>query len=469
MSVILSRSKYKVPKGGGTGSLHNHLKLKHPAIYAQLKEPTTTASENSNSILKFVQPNPTAKMETLTQETFQLKLISHVICSNQPFTLVEEVEFRKLLNYCLGSNSTTIKIPKSANTMKKWIEDFYVEQLSELQEEILQNTSRISFVIDCWTSSNQQPFQGVVANYIDSNWNLRTQVIDLTIMEGEHTGVNIAGSFAHVLDLFSLWDKLLSVTTDNASNMDTFFREFQKLCSTKNLPFLEKDCRVRCLAHIMNLACQDIITSADTETSAEEIESDDENDEDFNQNFSGTGAQAEEFLLEKLRKGVAGIRKSPQRREIFKMKCALAKLPIKTLILDVKTRWNSTFWMMHRCQELRIPYDATIKSVPKLKKYSLSDHEWARISDLVQLLNPFREATEMISNAHSPTLSSTSAVYQVLFDQLNQAVRNTTTRAVQQVDEENWYIKAIRAGQDKLHKYYPSADGLAYIISTGLT
>jgi hypothetical protein len=44
---------------------------------------------------------------------------------------------------------------------------------------------------------------------------------------------------------------------------------------------------------------------------------------------------------------------SPQKREKFSRFCEANHLPDKEVILDVKTRWNSTYLMIERSCELR--------------------------------------------------------------------------------------------------------------------
>jgi len=53
--------------------------------------------------------------------------------------------------------------------------------------------------------------------------------------------------------------KINSVTTDNARNNDTFFKEFEKICIENYVEFNHNQNHVRCLAHIMNLAVQKIL------------------------------------------------------------------------------------------------------------------------------------------------------------------------------------------------------------------
>jgi len=54
-----------------------------------------------------------------------------------------------------------------------------------------------------------------------------------------------------------------------------------------------------------------------------------------------------------LRTLIAKIRASPQRLDKFSAQCAAFKIKDKKLILDVKTRWNSTYDMIVRARELQ--------------------------------------------------------------------------------------------------------------------
>lgn len=76
---------------------------------------------------------------------------------------------------------------------------------------------------------------------------------------------------------YNLLSKILSVTTDNATNMDTLFEELEKLYSELGITFDSKNYRTRCFDHIMNLACQAMIRSIG-DGDATEYPSDSESD-----------------------------------------------------------------------------------------------------------------------------------------------------------------------------------------------
>lgn len=312
------------------------------------------------------------------------------------------------------------------------------------------NESKVSYVIDCWTSSNQHPFQGVIARWVNNDWELCSTVLDLTILNGSHKGENIAAFFYDVLKDYSLLEKVLSVTTDNASNMDTMFDELEKLLCEAGITFDSKNYRIRCFAHILNLACQDMIRAIG-DGDAVKYPSDDENDEEEDL------AKAKVLpVVAKMRKGIVAIRDSPQRREIFHRQCVAATIKPKELLRDVRTRWNSTETMMERAKELKQPFDLTLRSIPKLRKYVLDESEWEKIDELLALLALFKEATEMLSNDHSPTVSRVSAVYQALFDhlekfktiehELSEPPSKRTKRNASVTLKPSWLIEAAERG-----------------------
>jgi hypothetical protein len=61
--------------------------------------------------------------------------------------------------------------------------------------------------------------------------------------------------------LLSILSKMLGITCDNAKNMDSLFENFEVLCEEEGIEFDTSNQRVRCLAHIINLAAQSALKS----------------------------------------------------------------------------------------------------------------------------------------------------------------------------------------------------------------
>jgi hypothetical protein len=53
----------------------------------------------------------------------------------------------------------------------------------------------------------------------------------------------------------------MACTTDNASNNDTMMNALEKTCDERNIAFSAYNNHVRCLAHIINLAAQDALST----------------------------------------------------------------------------------------------------------------------------------------------------------------------------------------------------------------
>lgn len=399
-----------------------------------------------------------AVIPTITKEDVKQKLLKLLVCTDQPFSFVEDEFFREFINY-VSKEDTNVELP-CRQTIRTWISEAYLERRQKLKDYLGRNSSKISFTIDGWTSSNQFCFQAVIASWIDDNWCLQHAVLDVTMIEGSHTGENLAYYFAKVLDEFELWDKFFGLTSDNAGNMNTMAVIMEARAKEKNQQsmFSSKDYRIRCMAHIINLACKVILRCVDNSINQSSNDNEDEDASPGN-------------VISKLRKSVVKIRGSPQRRAFFVEQCKIFKVDPKNLVRDVDTRWNSTLDMLERAFELKKPLDIALTTY-SFDAYKLSEEEWKQVELLIEVLKPFRDATYLLSS-QEPVLSSTVQVYEILFEHMEsylpKAVTKTSYRVRTQENPERypqWLVDAAEAGWSKLKEYYPTADGLAYSVAT---
>lgn len=195
----------------------------------------------------------------LTKDSFKSALVEFVVDTNQPFSIVDNPKFQKLV-YLISKDSVATQMP-GRTLMTSNVQEHYARMKQVIIQELVQLKSKVSLVIDCWTSSNGAAFQGVIARYIGQDWILRTFPLDLTALSGPHSGDNIAHALLPVVSEFGIIEKIGTITTDNAGNMDTFFASFANLMEAKGQTFDKCNQRVRCLAHIVNLSAKSAIES----------------------------------------------------------------------------------------------------------------------------------------------------------------------------------------------------------------
>ncbi|CAG8805997.1 6908_t:CDS:2, partial [Gigaspora rosea] len=89
---------------------------------------------------------------------------------------------------------------------------------------------------DLWTSPHNKGFISVTAHYIDEDWTLRETLINFSLLNRKHDGINISNGFFKVIKAYGITLKLLAITLDNAANNGTFVRELEiKLKNEENI------------------------------------------------------------------------------------------------------------------------------------------------------------------------------------------------------------------------------------------
>jgi hypothetical protein len=223
------------------------------------------------------------------------------------------------------------------------LEELYLTQRSELKDKLNSFKSKYSLTCDVWTSKNQLSFFGFTIHYINDEWVMQNPLLAFKYLEGEHDGLSLSKAFIEELEAYGIAERLLGVTADNASNNKTMMVHLQSYYEEKypNAGFSVSWNQMECLAHVLNLGAQQILNQFKQPVEKETYEA--------SSNSSDRMVSAVSRLSFLCRK----IRVSPKLRRLMEKICHQKGLVYLVPIIDVSTRWNSTFDMLTRALEIR--------------------------------------------------------------------------------------------------------------------
>ena len=166
-----------------------------------------------------------------------------------PFHVVENSFFRELLAWF--SPKLAKEVPRSYNVIKGWIMDAFKEKKIEIKTMISRLKSNIHLSFDLWTLDNSLALLGVVAHFVDKDYQLRTIMLALRRITGSYSGENLAYTLEQIIEEFEITGRLGYFVLDNAESNNTCIEYLLKNIA----PYLQKKHRrLRCIGHIINLA-----------------------------------------------------------------------------------------------------------------------------------------------------------------------------------------------------------------------
>jgi hypothetical protein len=130
----------------------------------------------------------------------------------------------------------------------------------------------------------------------------------------------------------------------------------------------------------------------------------------------------------------------------------------KELIIDVRTRWNSTHDMIKCALELRGPLDNITIADPDLGAYKLTAEEWQLLEDVLQYFAVFKVVSDNLCATSHPTLATAVPAYNLLMDSLEDYRDAPSTPGA--------IKEAADAAIDKLKTYYTGAGAEIYPVGT---
>ena len=257
--------------------------------------------------------------------------------------------------------------PNRTRLSEELIPALYESIKSKLYAE-LQSSEAVSLTCDGWTSRATQSFLTVTCHFVNKNWELSSKILQTDHFEGSHTGQKIGFELKSVMTDWGISEKVGVITVDNASNM------------TVAVEVSGVDLKLGCFAHTLNLASNKALNIPSLDK-----------------------------ILGKVRSVVTYFHKSNISTEILKEKQVALQMPKHKLIIDCKTRWNSTYQMLQRFLEQRPAILATllddrVKRADKTKVVSgLSDSDIQICEDFVSNMDVMLTATLVLCEEKSPT------------------------------------------------------------------
>ena len=195
--------------GGSTTGLIKHLKIHG-------------VTSSGKTLARGPMDNFTKGEFIFDQQKSRELLVKLIVSQDLPFTFTESQEF----NDYVHSLRPEVKI-YSGDTNRSDIDKLFEKEKEKVKTRLLNAPGKMSFTLDCWTSSSCLPFMGITCHFIDRMWNLNEIVIGFKLLEGPHTGSNLADVFEQTMTEFSI-DKAFAITSDSASNNHTLSKELEK-------------------------------------------------------------------------------------------------------------------------------------------------------------------------------------------------------------------------------------------------
>ena len=319
------------------------------------------------------------------QKAITAALIEDLIVKcNLPLSLVENEHFRHFLSV-VDSRYT----PPSRSTVASQLANM-AEKVEQQIGDSLDSVKSVNLTLDIWSDRTMRSYLGITAHYVaPGKSELCSSLLSCGRFSGSHTGERIAVEVESTLDQYHIKQKVDHVITDNAANM----------------------------RKAMTITFSNIEDNADDEATIDNEEIwQDVNDEDQQEIFETLNSHCRRERLScfdhTLHLVVGdGLKDTKCVSAALAKSCKLASLlhtsslfrgafetafgQNRSIPAAVVTRWNSTLRQVKAVLNLDMKQLCEVLECQGHENLVFTAREWGQLQELVDLLDPFMDATSL--------------------------------------------------------------------------
>ncbi|KAI4341144.1 hypothetical protein MLD38_025903 [Melastoma candidum] len=298
----------------------------------------------------------------------QFDLARMIILHGYPLNMVEHVGFKVFVK-----NLQPLFELVTLNKLEADCLEIYYKEKQKVAEVLERLPGRICLSIEMWDSKeNDSKYFCLAGHFIDENWQIRKKLLCFTAVDSSHTEDMQAHAVILSLVDWRIDQKLFSMTCDGSSSSNIITRIRECLSETQVLFANGQLFHIQCVASVINEMVEDALEEAGE-------------------------------VIRKIWDSIRYVKSSLALEEKFQ-KVALEEGidSAKSLCLDNRIRWNSTYKMLEVALDYKGAFsvlrgqDLTFTEWP-------TDMDWERAGALTGFLNVFLEVSSDFSRSKYTT------------------------------------------------------------------
>ncbi|CAA6653970.1 unnamed protein product [Spirodela intermedia] len=303
------------------------------------------------------------------QDRSCMDLAKMIIMQEYPLHMVEHTAFKTFIQ----GLQPQFKMPNH-EAIEKEILGIYNKEKQSLTQLFGTIPGRVCLSIGLWTTSQTLGYVSVTGHFIDNDWKLHSRVLNFSMVSSPHSENALSDVIGLCLSDWNIKSKLFTITLDNnCSSHDIYSANLRDHLSNKNTLTLKGQLFVvRCYAHLLNVAAQDVIASI-------------------------------HGIIYNIRESLKYVKASLVREERFAEIVQQLEIPCtRPLSLDVQSHWDTTYLMLAGALEFRHAF-AYLETCDPHYNEAPSPDDWKKVDTVCTYLKLLYDSANVIMGAADPT------------------------------------------------------------------